>query len=323
MKYLLVILRDARGIVSVCGWLVAVRWLGCVVLTLPACLRTRNLQPGDRLMGQGPFLVTRGAAQARLSGEQIFSGIREIWVRDVYLKNNFLKIPADALVIDFGANLGNFTNLALAQHKDVRVIAVEPSLSLSNSLQASAKANGWADRVAVKRVFIGVTTQVQLSVADNPDYQGAPFITEKDFLDEFRVDRVDFLKCDIEGSEFFLLKPESKLLSLTRNLAIEIHSWGGSVPAFLDRLRDMGFEIGSVTYHPSGSCIALCRRAAVPSAARDSGDTGRPRSAKPRLSRTEATNGGALGPNSLASNRIHWPAIRHFVIFRPKAQRSA
>src|SRR5271169_4113278 len=114
MKYLLVILKDARGIASACDWLVALRWLGCIAMTLPDCLRARNLQPADRLMGQGPFRVSRGAAHAWLSGAQIFSGIREIWVRDVYLKNNFLEIPAGALVIDFGANLGNFTHLALA-----------------------------------------------------------------------------------------------------------------------------------------------------------------------------------------------------------------
>jgi FkbM family methyltransferase len=262
MKYLRVILKDARGIAAVCGWPVALRWLACVAITLPACLRTRNLQSADRFMGRGPFLVTHGIARARLAGEQVFSGIREIWVRDVYLKNDFLDIPAGALVIDFGANLGNFTNLALAQQKDVRVVAVEPSLSLSKSLQDSVEANGWADRVFIKRAFVGVTTEVQLRVAENPDYRGVPFITEKEFLDEFHIERVDFLKCDIEGSEFFLLQPDSKLLSLTRNLAIEIHECGGSVTNFLSHLRQVGYEIRDVTYGAGESCIALCQRPA-------------------------------------------------------------
>jgi FkbM family methyltransferase len=262
MKYLHVILRDARGIAAVCGWPVALRWLGCIAFTLPACMRTHNLQPADRLMGRGPFRVTHRAARARLSGEQVFSGIREIWVRDVYLKNSFLEIPAGALVIDFGANLGNFTNLALAQQKDVRVVAVEPSLRLSESLRASVEANGWAERVVLKRAFVGVTTEVQRRVAQDPDYRGAPFMTEKEFLDEFKIERIDFFKCDIEGSEFFLLEPESKLLSLTRNLAIEIHEWGGSVSHFLSHLRHVGYEIRDVTYGAGDSCVALCQRTA-------------------------------------------------------------
>jgi FkbM family methyltransferase len=257
------IVADARGIATVCGWLIALRWLTWIALTLPACVRSRNLQPADRRMGSGPFRVSRGASHALLSGPQVFSGIREIWVRDVYLRDDYLQIPQGAVVIDFGANLGNFTNLALAQHPDVRVIAVEPSLALSSSLLKSVSNNGWANRVAVKRAFVGVSTRVQSAVADIPDYQDAPFITEEEFLSEFDIKRVDFLKCDIEGSEFFLLRPESRLLAMTRSLAIEIHTWGGPVSSFLSGLRDIGFEFGSVTYDASGCCIALCKRAAL------------------------------------------------------------
>ena len=211
-------------------------------------------------MGCGPFTVVREGARARLTGQQVFSGIREIWVRDVYLKNNYLDIPPGALVIDLGANIGNFTSLALAQHGDVRVIAVEPSLSLSNSLRESLQINGWSNRASVKRAFLGVKTEVQVGVATDPNYRDAEYVSESAFLEEFSVKRVDFLKCDIEGSEFFLLEPGSKLLSITKNLAVEIHPTGGSVRNFLSFLRTAGFEIGSIVEDGSGACIALCKR---------------------------------------------------------------
>ncbi|MDE2348513.1 MAG: FkbM family methyltransferase [Gammaproteobacteria bacterium] len=262
MVHIRSILRDAQGIASVCGWPVALRWLISIAITLPACVRARNLQPADRRMGNGPFPVARGTARAELRGPQVFSGLREIWVRDVYLKDDFLTILEDALVVDLGANLGNFTNLALAQHRDVRVVAVEPSLTLSQSLRASVNGNRWLERVAIKRAFVGTSTTVQATVATDPDHSGAPFLAEEDFLDEFKIDHVDFLKCDIEGSEFFLLEPKSKLLSITQNLAIEIHAWGGSVAHFLEHLRSIGFEVGPVTYEANGTCIALCRRSA-------------------------------------------------------------
>jgi len=264
MNQLMTIARDARGIAVTCGWWVALRWLWCVSLTFAECYRAGNLQPADRRMGNGPFVALRQGAQARLSGQQVFSGIREIWVRDVYLKNNYLQIPAGALVIDLGANLGNFTNLALAQHDDVRVISVEPSLALSSSIQKSLAINGWADRAVVQRSFIGVATEAQVSAIQDSDYRDAPYLTEQAFMEKFDIGRVDFLKCDIEGSEFFLLDPDSKLLSLTTNLAIEIHAWGGSVPKFISSLRSLGFEIGSVVEDQSGSCIALCRRPDTP-----------------------------------------------------------
>jgi FkbM family methyltransferase len=204
--------------------------------------------------------VRQGNARALLGGEQVFSGIREIWARNVYLKNGFLEIPKGALVIDLGANMGNFTTLALAHGLDVRVIAVEPSRSLCANLDASVNLNHWQDRVRVKRAFVGVSTQIQQSVAGDPDYAGVPFMSEEEFVREFDIERVDFLKCDIEGSEFFLLSTDSRLLSMTRYLAIEIHAWGGSVPDFLGHLRHLGFEMGSVVYDADGTCIAQCRR---------------------------------------------------------------
>ncbi len=254
------ILRDARGIASVCGSWAALRWLACVALTLPSCARRGNLQPADRLMGSGPFRVAQRGAQASLCGPQVFSGIREIWVRDVYLNHGLLSIPQGALVVDLGANIGNFTNLALAQHGDVKVIAVEPSLKLAAGLKASVGLNGWGGRVSIKRAFVGVSTRVQESAAGDVDYADAPFVSEEEFLREFQIDRVDLLKCDIEGSEFFLLAEGSRLLSMTSQLAIEIHVWGGSVPGFLEHLRRVGFEIVSVEYETSGTCIAKCRR---------------------------------------------------------------
>src|SRR5580692_2741184 len=157
-NYFRVILRDASGVAASCGMLVAVRWLMFVALTFRECMRTRNLQPADIRMGNGPFLAQHRGARAKLSGNRVFSGIREIWVRDVYLKDDYLSISRSALVVDFGANLGNFTSLALAQHDDVRVIAVEPSLRLSSSLRKSVAANGWESRLSVKRAFVGVPT---------------------------------------------------------------------------------------------------------------------------------------------------------------------
>jgi FkbM family methyltransferase len=260
LNYLKSLSRDAIGIRKACGPLVAIRWLLCVGVTLPECLRSGNLQPADRRMGNGPFAVARGAACAQLMGRQVFSGIREIWVRDVYLRNDYLAISKGALVVDLGANLGNFTNLALAQHPDVRVIAVEPSLTLSESLRSSVANNGWTDRVSVLRAFVGATTSVQANVADSPDYMGVPSLTESGFLDEFGITHIDFLKCDIEGSEFFMLERDSRILAITQNLAIEVHAWGGPVPAFLDQVEKAGFEIGSIQKDPSGTCIALCKK---------------------------------------------------------------
>src|ERR1700677_758847 len=119
-----IIASDFRGLCRVCGPIVALRWLLAIVLNIKACRRAGNLQPADAALGDGPFHARLRNARAILSGRQVLTGIREIWVRDPYL-NDFLSIPENATVVDLGANMGLFTTLALASGGGVRVLAVE------------------------------------------------------------------------------------------------------------------------------------------------------------------------------------------------------
>jgi FkbM family methyltransferase len=260
MNALLKIASDAAGISRVCGISVAAKWLMLTVIKLPAVLKSRNLQPADRAMGDGPFKAKRARSRAILTGSQVFSNLREIWVRDVYLKDDFLSVPRNAVVVDLGANLGVFTALALAQNDTVRVIAVEPSLALLGSLRKCIGANGWSERLTPVRAFIGNFTETQkAALRQGSDYADAPTLSEADLISRSAISKIDFLKCDIEGSEFFLLDLDSRLLSMTDRLAIELHKWGGDVHVFLNHLTRIGFEIGRVEW-AGGCCIALCRR---------------------------------------------------------------
>lgn len=267
MNVLLKVVGDAAGISRVCGISVAARWLMLAVLNLPAVLKSRNLQPADRAMGDGPFRARRARSEAILTGTQVFSNLREIWVRDVYLQDDFLSVPKNAIVVDLGANLGVFTALALAQHDSVRVIAVEPSLTLLESLKKCVGANGWTERLTSIRGFIGNLTETQkAALQQGSDYADAPSISEAELISRMAISKIDLLKCDIEGSEFFLIEPDSRLLSMTDRLAIELHKWGGDVQVFLSHLIRIGFEVGRVEW-AGGCCIALCRRNA-PAASR-------------------------------------------------------
>jgi FkbM family methyltransferase len=260
MNALLKIATDTAGISRVCGASVAARWLMLAVIKFPAVLKSGNLQPADLAMGEGPFRARRAQSRAILTGTQVFSNLREIWVRDVYLKDDFLSVPKYANVVDLGANRGVFTALALAQHDSVRVIAVEPSLTLLDSLEKCVSANGWSERVTPIRAFIGNFTETQkAALRQGSDYADAPTITEAELISRNAISKIDLLKCDIEGSEFFLMDPDSRLLSMTDRLAIELHKWGGDIQVFLNHLTQIGFEIGRVEW-ANGSCIALCRR---------------------------------------------------------------
>ncbi len=259
LRFATVVASDFVGLTRVCGPAVAARWAGSVVQTFNRCRQARNLQPADQAMGEGPFRVKRKHATARMAGPRILSGIREIWVRDVYLKDDYLQIPPDAVVVDLGANMGNFTMLALAHGADVRVVSVEPSSERNELFEQQLKVNGWEGRAVLDQCFIGGRGNAQEELLKDKHFQGAEFVSQDQFLAKHNLQRIDFLKCDIEGSEFELLTPSSPILAITQQLAIEVHDFAGDRHAFLGMLEECGFTIGPVR-HTGGDCVALAKR---------------------------------------------------------------
>lgn len=251
---------DFRGIARVCGTGTALRWATGVALTLPAVFRTRNLMAADRRMGKGPFKVHHATGDAVLVGSQVFSGVREIWVRDVYAKDGFLQIPDNAMVLDLGANMGNFSAQALAANSTARLIAVEPNARIGQKWVATMLINGFTERAQLCRAFVGDFTRIQLNdIKTNPAYADAPHLTEAEFLSHYGIEHIDFLKCDIEGSEYFMIEPGSRILDITDRLAIEVHNSGGDVKRFLDALAARGFTDIAVDWYGS-ECIARATR---------------------------------------------------------------
>jgi FkbM family methyltransferase len=254
-----IILSQAWGIARVSGPRTATRWLWKIATNLRACRATGNLQPADLAMGDGPIPARLRGARASLVGVQAISGLRELWVRDLYLGGGYLAIRDGDVVVDLGANMGNFTLLALGHGPRVRVFAVEASKALADKWRRSVEHNGWQDRARLTNAFIGATTAEQERLRHLPECAGVPALSEDAFVASLGVDRIDFLKCDIEGSEYSLLKPGSRLLAMTRQIAIEVHADAGDVEGFRRMLHGQGFEVVTSLRHPSAD-VVMARR---------------------------------------------------------------
>lgn len=260
MQVLRKLFGDFFGIGAVLGFGYAIRWLFAIATRGREILAERNLQPADRRMGEGPFPVKmrRYAVEFLVAGKEAFSGIREMYVRDTYLRQGTLGIEDGDFVIDLGANMGNFTNLALAHGGNVRVTAVEPNSISNQTFWKSIGLNsGFKERTTLVRAFLGAPGETQSRLGAMPEYRDASFISEEEFIRSHGIDRVDFLKCDIEGGEFGLLGPESALLKMARKLAVEIHSFAGDVGKFIEMLQTHGFTIGHIQRDPDGTATVL------------------------------------------------------------------
>lgn len=153
---------------------------------------------------------------------------------DIYEQRQ-VSVRADDVVIDVGAHLGTFTRIALLRGAH-RVVAVEP-----DPVNAACFARTFAPDIADGRVSLvvaaawhspgsltfepGNSTQTG-HVTESESARGVTVraITLDEVVHELKLDRVDFIKMDIEGAERHALAGARKLLAAHKpRLAICIY----------------------------------------------------------------------------------------------------
>jgi FkbM family methyltransferase len=248
--------RTVGDVVSVCRSsdpATAAHWVTALVTHLPECMRCRSLRPADEVW-------ERAGAQFRTSTGALVSlpaaytpGAREMYCRNVYLRTG-LTMPSAGWVIDLGANRGLFS--VWAALTGARVIAVEAQQGFASEIHRLAVHNGVEDRISVETAVAGGVTVSGSTIgliADDDVWATASHgtadrpadVSVPGLMSTYQLPWIDLLKMDIEGGEFAVLAAGEDLrwLRQVRQMALEVHTSAGNVPALIQRLRAHGFII--------------------------------------------------------------------------------
>lgn len=227
------------------------RYILVSILNSAAVIREKSLRPVDRGM-TGVVRVRHLLNSRRYSidldsyrigdveeGSFAFGLLREIWLRDIYLRH--FDLPARlGCVIDLGANRGIFTLQAAAVAK--RVVAVEPMQAYSKPLARNMEINAFANVIVVNAMVGGRALMGQ---------DGFDVMTLREIMAMAQGLPIDLVKIDIEGSEFGL---DLECLRAAKRLAMEVHPQWGSTVELVNRLESLGFEYR--TYDESLAAVA-------------------------------------------------------------------
>jgi len=226
--------------VSVLGPRLYADYLSGFLTHLPEIVRSRDLRVLDKLMGQSAekfhYRGTNVVFDCRFCDEHIKDGTfafgiaREIYIRDCYFKYHLPSTFTNArTVLDLGANRGAFSVLTARQAEFV--LCVEATEAYVPVIQHNLQING-CRRYAVERVFVGAGGEMGDDLL--------PTITVEDLLLRHNIQDIDFVKMDIEGSEFALFESADWLKGV-KALTMEVHSSFGDPNQILETLKRHNF----------------------------------------------------------------------------------
>jgi len=187
-------------------------------------------------MGRGKALQIDGA---------YFSGAREIYCRRVYFAITGFDIWSEDISVDLGANVGLFTTLAASRGK--KVISIEAQSGFIPMIGHNLRENHCSQKASVELGIVG--SNKGLLSDPSARKKASHWVDEPRVLslpELFRrhsITRVDFLKVDIEGSEFDLFSGDIGWLRKVEKIAMEVHPSYGEVSTIKSTLENAGFRV--------------------------------------------------------------------------------
>lgn len=192
------------------------------------------------------------AVHLRVSNSD-FAVFEEIFDRDEYGPVRQWNLPHDARIIDLGANIGLASLYFSVLLPGASVVAVEPDKANCRLMRRNCKRLLHANRLKICQAFIAAQdgtagidrNQMSWSFHKVDTVQAhhevVPCVSMPHVLAESGFDRVDLLKCDIEGSERELFEHCAPWIGRVKHLVVETHSPYQNVDLYRD-LRAAGWE---------------------------------------------------------------------------------
>ncbi len=202
--------------------------------------------------------------------------LNEVWIHEIYSSKE-LAIKSTDIIVDIGAHIGTFTIKAALQASAGKVYSFELSPDnfklLLENIELNKLTNVTASNMAVSNsageasVYLNPDNSLANSLASVPNEARIETkimtTTLADIVALHKLDRIDFLKIDCEGSEYdILFNAGDAILSMVNNLCVEADNIDQSRnPEAMEKfLNDKNFLTESVRTPYGGIVIYAWRK---------------------------------------------------------------
>jgi hypothetical protein len=243
MGHLRRVFYEYSNILGVLNFKDRVRMVGMTITQAPAIAKTRKLKVLDAAMSRDttvrfrkhglniPVHTIDRTVMAGSEDSYTFGTIREMLGNDVYLRA-FRRDLRCSSVLDLGCNRGVFALVGRTVLGATTVIGVEPHEKYAAVRALLSQCNGVEPPKAYWKMA-GSTAREKADPA---------FVSIDTLIRENNLQTIDFAKIDIEGAEAEVFS-EVGWLSVTKNIAMELHPQFVDVSPVLAAIRKSGFRV--------------------------------------------------------------------------------
>lgn len=140
---------------------------------------------------------------------------KEIFENNTY--ERFFEVEEGDVVVDLGASLGPFTYSILPKNPK-QCYVVEPLSSQIETLKINV------GRDNVKIIQGAITDKKKIVISWDKITESVPTFSFREFLDDQKIERIDFLKCDCEGGEYDVFQQSNiEFLKTIPKIVTEFH----------------------------------------------------------------------------------------------------
>ena len=194
-----------------------------------------------------------------------------VWI--IFFRNEYRVHPEDRIILDVGANIGTFSLFAARHAPKARIVAFEPFPATFEQLRCNIERNSLGARVethpmamtgegGVRHMDVTAGSSQSRGMLQTGATTGLEVRTTTlaRFLAESRLDDIDLMKMDIEGSEHEVISSTApEILRHIRRIALEYHPNQPKRP-LLDYIQAAGYRLTADVLMGADSGVASFER---------------------------------------------------------------
>ena len=203
---------------------------------------------GKIIKGKNIFDINIGQFKFWLRKNAVASSIEiylEIFKHKTHMVLPEFKGKKDKVIFDVGANEGFYTLGMKENNPKLKIVAIEPVPSTFKLLKKNIQSNKLKDVILVNQALTKKKGKITFEMVPEVTFAGALDIAMQrrkwldakrikkiivnsttliDLCKKLKIDKIDILKIDVEGSELDILKSSKNFLLNIKKIVIEWHS---------------------------------------------------------------------------------------------------